>query len=105
MFLQSVRDAVREHPWEVIEDTWLSTFSFESLVIFQDLKVMVDVALQNGIIAAFARAGVPPTISECLPEELDSLPPEKFPFCVLPTDSSQLAAATLGISGCHLVIG
>jgi very-short-patch-repair endonuclease len=105
-FLDAVRLAVREHGWRVEEEVWLSTYSFESLVLYQDLKSMAEVALNNGIVAALARATPVPEASEALGEEkLDTAPtPEQVPVPVLPTDSSQLKALTLAQADRHLVV-
>ncbi len=59
-FLEAVRAAVREQGWTVEDQIWLSTYAFESLVIYQDLKAMADVALGNAIVGALAPAP-PPT--------------------------------------------
>jgi Protein of unknown function (DUF4011) len=43
-FLRGVRRAVQDQHWDVIDEVWLSTFSFESLVIYRDLRALVDAA-------------------------------------------------------------
>jgi len=94
-FLQAVREAAREQKWQVTEDVWLSTFSFESLVIYQDLKSMADIAVQNRIVAAFAQARPLAGSSERLGDDLDGLPtPDVVPVPTLAVDSSQLEALT-----------
>lgn len=103
--LHSVRRAVQEQKWEVTEEVWLSTFSFESLVIYNDLRALVDVAAGHPVVAALARAARSAGASESLPRELDSLPtPGTVPIPVLPTDSSQLEALTLASIGHHVVV-
>lgn len=105
LYLGQVLDAVREQGWTVAEEVWLSTFSFESLVIYQDLKVLGDVAATNSIVAALARAGSSVEGSEALGEELDDLPtPDRVPVPMLPADASQLRALTLAVGGRNLVI-
>jgi hypothetical protein len=47
-FFQAVREAAREQKWQVTDEVWLGTFSFESLVIYEDLKNMADIATTNG---------------------------------------------------------
>jgi very-short-patch-repair endonuclease/DNA polymerase III delta prime subunit len=105
-FVASVRACVREQGWAVSTEIWLSTYTFESLVIYQDLKAMADVALTNGTVAALARARSIHEVSEGLGEEImDALPtPDKIPLPVLPTDSSQLKALAIASSGRNLVI-
>jgi hypothetical protein len=100
-----VRLAVREQKWEVTNEVWLSTFSFESLVIYQDLRTLTDLATANPIVVALS--GAAPTVgkSEALPQGLDSLPiPATVPIPVLPTDSSQLEALTQSALGRHVVV-
>lgn len=105
VFLDTVQQAVREQRWEVTPEVWLSTFSFESLVIYQDLSAMGDVAASNRIVATLARAVEVSEKSEALPNDLDSLPsPGVTPIPVLPTDSSQLEALTSAASGRHVVV-
>ncbi|MCI0628190.1 MAG: DUF3320 domain-containing protein [Acidobacteria bacterium] len=105
-FIAAVRASVREQGWAVSTEIWLSTYTFESLVIYQDLKAMADVALINGTVAALARARPIDEVSEALGEEmLDALPtPDKTPLPVLPTDSSQLKGLAMAASGRNLVI-
>lgn len=104
-YLDRVREVVAERGWTVVDDAWLSTFSFESLVIYQDLKVMAEAALVNPIVSALARAGTVSEGSEALGETLDDLPtPDRVPVPVLPTDASQLRALTLAAGGRNIVI-
>ena len=104
-FLRSIRRAVQEQRWEVAEEVWLSTFSFESLVIYRDLHALVDAAAAHPVVAALSGASRPAGTSESLPHDLDSLPtPATVPIPVLPTDSSQLAALTLSSMGRHVVV-
>lgn len=104
-FLEDVRVAVREQGWKAEDEVWLSTYSFESLVLYQDLRTMADVALSNEIVTALAGATPLPEASEALGEEhLDTTPtPDPVPVPALPTDSSQLKALTLARTGRHLV--
>ena len=104
-FLQHIRRAVREQSWKVTEEIWLSTFSFESLVIYRDLQALVDVAISHPVVGALSRATKTTCKSEALPYELDTLPtPTTVPIPVLPTDSSQLEALTLCSLGHHVVV-
>lgn len=103
--LRGVRKAVAEQRWEVTEEVWLSTFSFESLVIYRDLRALVEAAIAHPVVAALSRATGPMGKSESLPDKLDSLPtPSTVPIPVLPTDSSQLEALILSSMGHHVVV-
>ena len=102
--LDSIRCAVKEQPWHVTEEVWLSTFSFESLVIYRDLKALVDTGITHPIVCAFSRATTTADKSEAL-HDLDTLPsPATVPIPTLPADSSQLEALTLCSLGRHVVV-
>lgn len=105
-FVEDVRAAVRDHGWKVEDEVWLSTYTFESLVLYQDFKSMAEAALGNPIVVSLARAAPLPEVSEALGEEaLDAAPtPGQVPIPVLATDSSQLKALTQGRAGRHLVV-
>lgn len=104
-FLSQVRDCVKEQHWKIDDKSWLSTFSFESLVIYKDLQAMADLAKMNPLIAALAKARTLTEGSEALGEELDELEvPKIVPIPVMPADASQLKALTLAESGRHIVI-
>lgn len=103
--LQHIRCTVGAQSWKVTEEVWLSTFSFESLVIYRDLHALVDVAIKHPVVGALSRATQLMGKSEALPHELDTLPtPTTVPIPVLPTDSSQLEALTLTSLGHHVVV-
>ncbi len=81
------------------------TFSFESLVIFQDLRGLVSAAVDNPVVASFSRANASTCSSEALPHDLDAAALiSAIPIPVLPTDSSQLEALTHSAAGRHLVV-
>ena len=104
--LKNIKRAIGEQKWQVAEEVWLGTFSFESLVLYQDLKLLAEQACSNKLIAAFAHAikGTEES-SEALGEDLDSLKtPDMVPVSTLPADSSQLKALTYASMGRHLVI-
>ena len=104
-FFSKVNGLVQEQTWKVTEESWLSTFSFESLVVYNDLEAMAEIAHQNPVIAALARAGEIHTKSEALGEDLDNLDtPETVPVPVMTADGSQLRALAMANTGSHLVI-
>jgi very-short-patch-repair endonuclease len=103
--LRDVRELVREQHWDVTDEVWLSTFSFESLVIYRDLKALADVAVDHQVVATLARAVPAVGASEALGDDLDSTSPSSgVPIPVLSTDSSQLAALTVAATGRHVVV-
>jgi len=105
LFFAQVQDCINEQNWNIDNKSWLSTFTFESLVMYKDLQAMVEIAQENPLIAALANARTLSEDSETLGEELDDLEVLKtVPIPVLPADASQLRALTIAQSGKHLVI-
>jgi hypothetical protein len=99
-YLDSVQNAVRDHRWSVTPSVWLSTFSFESLAIYYDLKAMADVAVTYPVGQALAPVRVTEAGSDEIIGSLDKLPsPDIVPIPVLPADCSQLEALTYGAAG------
>ncbi len=104
-FFDQIKRLVSEQGWQVEDRSWLSTFSFESLVIYKDLLAMVEMAHENPIIAAFARAGILREGSESLGEDLDEAEvPNQVPIPVMPADASQLRALSMASANNHLVV-
>jgi len=104
-FYLEVEKCVHEQQWKVEEKSWLSTFSFESLVIYKDLETMAELAYVNPLIAALSKARSITEGSESLDEPLDSLDvPKIVPIPVMPADASQLESLTIAQKGKHLVI-
>ena len=104
-FFSKIADLVSEQSWTVENVAWLSTFTFESLVIYKDLEAMADIARQNPVIAALAHAGEIELSSESIGEDLDDLDtPTVVPVSVMQADASQLRALTIANSGQHLII-
>ena len=107
MFYDQVQNCINEQHWKVEDESWLGTFSFESLVIYKDLQIMGEIAQKNSLIAALANARTR-TISEgseALGDELDNLDiPKVVPIPVMQQDASQLKALTIAQTGKHLVI-
>jgi superfamily I DNA and/or RNA helicase/very-short-patch-repair endonuclease len=105
-FFNKIQKNIKDQEWEVNEELWLGTFSFESLALYQDLKLLTEVACLNPLIAAFAHAlNKSSDKNESLGEDLDSLEtPKIVPVPILPADSSQLEALTYSSLGRNLVI-
>jgi len=104
-YLNAVQLAAKDQHWSVTPEVWLSTFSFESLVIYQDLKALAEVAIAHPVVAALARATVIGEGSDQIGDALDDLKsPETVPIPILPADGSQVEALTYGAAGAHLVI-
>lgn len=96
----------RSLKWRILNEVWLSNFSFDTLAIVQDLKNLSEVAFKNEIVATLSKA-ISPRMSQNIIEEheLDNRPtPSDVPVPVLPCDSSQLKALTMVRGGKNLVI-
>ena len=104
-YLDAVQAATTDQRWSVTPDVWFSTFSFESFVIYQDLKALAEAALTHPVVAALARAIVIGDGSDEIGDALDDLKsPDTVPIPILPADGSQVEALTYGAAGAHLVI-
>ncbi|MPZ14159.1 MAG: DUF3320 domain-containing protein [Chloroflexi bacterium] len=98
--------------WTIADAMWLSTFSFETLTMYQDLGTLADAAVANPVVARLAgavraQADNPGDdgASELLGDDLDAyLVHDVIPIPVFPTDSSQLEALTYARAGKHLVV-
>ncbi len=93
--------------FQVSDESWLSTFSFETLTMYQDLDTLAEEAVGHDVIRAFCNVSVrqDPGASERLGDDLDA--PELapvLPIPVLPADSSQLEALGYARQGRHLLI-
>jgi very-short-patch-repair endonuclease len=93
-----------ERGWEIRDEVWLATLSFEKLAIYRDLEALQGTARKHSVTRAFARLDVTAAQSESLPKELDSLGSSELPVPVLGADSSQLEALTYARRGAHVVI-
>jgi hypothetical protein len=103
--LADLRAQFPEPEWRVLDDAWLSTFSFETLAMYRDLEAMEATALTNDVVLAFADGLDEVETSEALPIDLDRLAPNtEVPLTIRPADSSQLDALTRARSGRHLLV-
>jgi len=105
-FLEGVRRATASQGWVVTDEVWLSTFTFEALVIYKDLAAMVDAATHHPVVAALARATPLREANESLGDERfnEPTPGQAEIVPVLETDSTQLAALRLAAAGRDLVV-
>lgn len=99
--LDAISDGSADRGWRVEPDAFLSTFSFESLVLWRDLEALEEEAIGHPVVRAFARAGVARKDLEPMPRDLDTL---RVPVPILETDSSQLEALALAAHGHDLVV-
>lgn len=103
--LKSIEKLVKVNDWKVTRRSWLGVFSFESLAIYQDLKVLDTQARSNTLVQAIAHLGGESIEKLNLDDELDSMhTPNQIPIPVVQADSSQLRALTLAAQGSNVVI-
>ncbi|MDB4978141.1 MAG: ATPase, partial [Candidatus Peribacteria bacterium] len=104
-FLQAVEKQVKVNDWKVTKRAWLGIFSFESLAIYQDLKMLDAQARNSNLVQAIAHLGGEAIESLNLDDELDAMQtPDQIPIPVVQADSSQLRAITLAAQGANVVI-
>ncbi|MBI2589626.1 DUF3320 domain-containing protein [Candidatus Berkelbacteria bacterium] len=104
-FLQSIEKQVKANGWKVTKRAWLGIFSFESLAIYQDLKILDAQARNSTLVQAIAHLGGEVVESVNLDDELDDMQtPDQIPIPVVQADSSQLRAITLAAKGVNVVI-
>ena len=104
-FLESITKLVKHNDWKVTKRAWLGIFSFESLAIYQDLKMLDGQAKTNALVQAIAHLGGEAIENVHLDDELDAMQtPQQIPIPVVQADSSQLKAMTLVAQGANVVI-
>ncbi len=104
-FLQSIEEQIKGNGWKITKRAWLGIFSFESLAIYQDLKLLDAQARENVLVKAIAHLNGEITENISLDDELDTLETPQFvPIPIVQADSSQLRAITLASQGANLVI-
>ncbi|MFA5751065.1 MAG: DUF4011 domain-containing protein [Candidatus Paceibacterota bacterium] len=104
-FLKSIEDQVKANGWKITKRAWLGIFSFDTLAIYQDLKLLDSQARNNTLVQAIAHLNNEVIENIGLDNKLDELKsPEVVPIPVVKADSSQLRAITLASQSANLVI-
>jgi len=104
-FLRKIEDQTKLNGWTVFKKAWLGIFNFETLAIYQDLKLLNEQAKNSKLVQAIAHVGEEVIENLSLNNDLDSLEtPQEVPISVVKSDSSQLRALTLAAKGANLVI-
>ena len=104
-FLESITKLIEVQGWKITKRAWFGIFSFESLAIYQDLKLLDAEARENSLIQAIAQIGDEAIENLRLDDRLDEMEtPQQIPIPVVQADSSQLRAITLASQGANLVI-
>lgn len=104
-FLESINKLIEVQGWKITKRAWFGIFSFESLAIYQDLKLLDAEARENPLVQAVAQIGGEAIESLRLDDRLDEMEtPQQIPIPVVQADSSQLRAITLASQGANLVI-
>ncbi|HAS80883.1 MAG: AAA ATPase [Candidatus Nomurabacteria bacterium GW2011_GWE1_32_28] len=104
-YLKSIEDQVKANGWKVTKRAWLGIFSFETLAIYQDLKLLDSQARNNTLVQAIAHLNSEAIENIGLDDKLDELQtPQIVPVPVVKADSSQLRAITMASQNANLVI-
>ena len=104
-YLSRVAALVRRLGWDVSADAWLGRFSFEKLVMYEDLEDHRQEAREHEIVSALA--GATESIQETRgwkEEDLDSVVFSEEVFPVLDADSSQMETLLRVRAGENLVV-
>jgi very-short-patch-repair endonuclease len=107
--LASMRQGVRDVPgMEVVDETALSTFSFAKFLMWKDLVERTDALRQNRIVKHLIDTPNQPFASGEATftdeKDIDRLYDPKDIICLLPADSSQIAASIAAAEGRDFVV-
>ena len=103
--LKTIKRQVKTCGWKVTNRAWLGIFNFETLAIYQDLKLLDTQAKNSPLVQAIAHLNNEVIESVSLDNKLDELQtPQIVPTPVVQADSSQLRAITLASQVANLVI-
>ena len=105
-YLESIQKCVASSGWSVDKKVALSSFSFQKINMYQDLKNRAEIIGENEIVRALAGQKV-----MSIPDDIDIMgydhdrqdPPDQV-FQILDADSSQQDAVVLSKKGCSFVL-
>lgn len=103
-YLAETERIVRDRGWRVLRESWLSIFSFESLVLYRDIADNPELYASHPILQWIAGDGTPdePDVPDL--SDLDSVAPPAELFPVLDADDSQLEVILRARAGQNLVV-
>jgi very-short-patch-repair endonuclease len=103
-YLVSVERLVANRGWRVLSECWLSTFSFESLVLYRDIEDNAELYCGHPVLQWLAGDAMPEPVDVPDLSDPDSTvdPGEVFP--VLDADDSELEVILRARSGQNLVV-
>lgn len=108
MIWQIVRKAIREKKgWEVVEDVYISTFSFTKYLMWKDLQDRTDLLKKNPVVKHLIdtpRDMYPNQGEFPSSDELDDRKHPRDTFCPMIADSSQLSAVFAAAEGKNYVL-
>ena len=87
--------------WDVLSDVYLSAFSFQRYLMWNDMRKHIGEFKKNALVSALLNNRAERIATECA-EEDDGLPTETL--TPLPADSSQYAAISLSRTGAGFVL-
>ena len=88
--------------WDVVQDTYLSAFSFQNFLLWNDVRTQIDEFKKNATVAALL-SGRSEKGSFPAPKEEDAADPEDV-LLPLSADSSQFSAVSLSDTGASFVL-
>jgi very-short-patch-repair endonuclease len=104
-YLESIEVLTRKQGWNVRREAWLSTFSFESLVLYRDIETNKETYLHHPVIRWLAGAERPEQADYPINlEDVDHAVSPRDMFPVLDADDSQLKVLLRARAGEHLVV-
>ncbi|MCX6023442.1 MAG: DUF3320 domain-containing protein, partial [Chloroflexi bacterium] len=105
---RAVAHAVKDiRGWEVVEDVTLASFSFAKYLMWKDLTDRTDQLKRNPVVRHLIdtpRDAYPNNVGFIDPHTLDAAQRPEDTFCLLPADSSQLAAVLAAAKGQDFVL-
>jgi len=103
-YLSKVSKLVRARGWSVLEESWLSIFSFESLVLYRDIADHADLYSAHPILSWLAGDTGPQNIDLPSFADLDATVSPREVFPILDADDSQLEVILRARLGQNLVV-
>lgn len=108
LILQKFRDVAAQHDgWKVSDEVWLSSFSFEKFIMWNDLKNRAQSLLTNPLVNHLVNNPgkvYNDSVSPVLPEDIDRDYKCSDIFAPLSADSSQLSAVLSAAKGKTFVL-
>jgi len=105
-YLEAVQRSVESLGWKVDLTIQMGLFSFQKLVMYQDLDENAEMVAKHPVVSALAGVAPPPIVKNGLPSEgdLDTVVDPRSTFQVLDADSSQQLCIQYALNGQSFVM-